>query len=265
MSSPGLIGTGGARSPAVQLLREGFTSPPERDTAVSHALLRLVAVGAEPETLRIHRPGRVVAFGPLDRLAPGFGEAIEAASAHGFGSVLRLAGGRAAVFHEDTVAFAWVVPEPSPRAGITARFGAMADLVEQALRSLGVDARIGDVPGEYCPGEYSVNAGGRVKLAGIGQRLIAGAAHVGGVLVVDGANEIRQVLDPVNRALGVEWDPRKVGSVHEEARDVGWDDVAGALVGAFANSRAIEEGSVSPTVLDLARELEPRHVARPRA
>jgi lipoate-protein ligase A len=252
-------------SQAVQLLTEGFPSPPERDTAVSHALLRLVAVGAEPETLRIHRPGRVVAFGPLDRLAPGFGEAIEAASAQGFGSVLRLAGGRAAVFHQDTVAFAWVVPEPSPRAGITARFGAMADVVERAVRSLGVDARIGDVPGEYCPGEYSVSAGGRFKLAGIGQRLIAGAAHVGGVLVVDGTSEIREVLEPVNRALGVEWDPGTVGSVRDEAPDVGWDDVARALIDAFAESRAVEKGSVSPTVLDLARELEPRHVARPRA
>jgi lipoate-protein ligase A len=228
-------------------------------------LLRLVAVGAEPETLRIHRPGRVVAFGPLDRLAPGFGQAIEAASARGFGSVLRLAGGRAAVFHEDTVAFAWVVPEPSPRAGITARFGAMAAVVERALRSLGVDARIGDVPGEYCPGEYSVNAGGRVKLAGIGQRLIAGAAHVGGVLVVDGVDPIREVLDPVNRALGVEWDPATVGSVREEAPGVAWDDVARALVEAFAATATLESSTVSLTVLNLARELEPRHLARPRA
>jgi lipoate-protein ligase A len=206
-----------------------------------------------------------VAFGPLDRLAPGFAEAIAAASARGFGSVLRLAGGRAAVFHEDTVAFAWVVPESSPRAGITVRFGVMAEVVERALRSLRVDARIGDVPGEYCPGEYSVNVGGRVKLAGIGQRLIAGAAHVGGVLVVDGADRVREVLDPVNRALGVEWDPRTVGSVREEAPEVAWDDVAGALAEAFRAHATLEETTVSPTVLDLARELEPRHVARPKS
>ena len=80
----------------IRLITEGFPEPPTRDTAVSHAILRRVSDGLDPETLRLHRPGDVVAFGPKDRLAPGFGAAIEAARSAGFGSVLRLAGGRAA-------------------------------------------------------------------------------------------------------------------------------------------------------------------------
>ncbi len=86
----------------------------------------------------------------------------------GFAAVERLAGGRAAVFHEGTLAFAWAVPERTPRLGIRARFEELSSFVETALRSLGVDARVGEVPGEYCPGPYSVSARGERKLMGSG-------------------------------------------------------------------------------------------------
>ena len=36
----------------------------------------------------------------------------------------------------------------------------MADGIASALRGLGVDAHVGAVPGEYCPGDHSVNARG---------------------------------------------------------------------------------------------------------
>src|SRR5439155_4632372 len=98
----------------IRLITEGFPEPPTRDTAVSHAILRRVSDGLEPETLRLHRPGAIVAFGPIDRHTPGFQEAVDAARAAGYEAILRLAGGRAAVFHEDTIAFSWVVPDPSP-------------------------------------------------------------------------------------------------------------------------------------------------------
>src|SRR5688500_5018828 len=94
----------------IRLLREGFPDPPAMDTAVSRAILERVSAGLDPETLRMHRPAPIVAFGPRDRLAPGFPNAVEAARDRGFSSILRLAGGRAAVFHEGTIAFAWVIP-----------------------------------------------------------------------------------------------------------------------------------------------------------
>ena len=91
----------------------------------------------------------------------------------GFEPVVRLAGGRAAAFHEGTLAFAWATPAERPVAGTRERFERLAGIVAAALRGLGVDARVGEIPGEYCPGAWSVNARGRTKLAGIGQRLIA--------------------------------------------------------------------------------------------
>lgn len=248
---------------AIRLIREGFPDPPELDTAVSHALLRRVSDGVEPETLRLHRPGPVVAFGPLDRLAPGFPQAIEEAAAQGFDSVQRLAGGRAAVFHEGTIAFAWIIPDRSPRIGITARFEALAEIMAEAFGVLGVDARIGEVPGEYCPGGHSVNAGGRTKLMGVGQRVLSGAAHVGGVVAVEGSDRIRDVLVPVNAALGLDWDPATVGSLRDEVPALTWDRAAEAILGRFAERFDVAETSLDPEVLDLARTLAPLHVARP--
>src|SRR5919198_935829 len=175
---------------AVRLSHESFPEPPALDTAVSHAILRSVSEGSQPQTLRIHRPGPIVAFGPLDRLAPGFDRAVDSARGQGFGAVMRLAGGRAAVFHEQTIAFSWAIPDTQPRLHIQQRFDELSAIVVAALEDLGVDARIGEVPGEYCPGEHSVNARGKTKLMGVGQRILLGAAHVGGVIVVGGSDPV---------------------------------------------------------------------------
>lgn len=242
-----------------RLVRDGFPDPEWMDTAVSHAILRRASEGEIGETLRLHRPGRVVAFGPRDRVAPGFAAAVAAARAQGYGVVERLAGGRAAVFHEGTLAFSWVTPDPSPRERIRERFDAVTGVALDALRSLGVDARLGEVPGEYCPGEDSINARGRTKIVGVGQRVIARAAHVGGVIVVEGAARIREVLLPVYRALELAWDPATVGSVAEEAAGTTWEDMEGALRKAFEARFRLEEGPLDAATLDLARDLAPRH------
>jgi octanoyl-[GcvH]:protein N-octanoyltransferase len=243
----------------ITLVRDGFPNPPERDTAVSHAILRLVARGALPETLRIYRPGRLIGFGPRDRVAPGFAAAVEAARRRGFGAVERLAGGRAAVFHEGTLALSWAIPDADARAGIRPRFELLAEIVVDALRSLGIDARVGEVPGEYCPGEHSVNTRGRTKLMGVGQRVVEGAAHVGGVIVVDGADLIRDTLIPVYAALEVDWDPGTVGSLAAEVPGLTWDDAGIALEAAFARRFYLVEGAVGTDVVAEADALAPRH------
>ena len=164
--------------------------------------MRRVARGDLPPTARVHRTGRSLAFGRMDRLSPGYREALEIAREHGYEPVERMAGGRAAVFHEGTIAFSKASKEPALRTGTGPRFEEMAAIVAGALQRLGLDARVGEVPGEYCPGEWSINFAGRTKLAGIGQRVIAGGAHVGGVLVFRGADEIREVLVPSTRRSG---------------------------------------------------------------
>ena len=229
---------------------------------MSRALLQRVAAGELPETLRLARPGAMVAFAKQDAVAPGYANAVHAARAVGFEPVLRLAGGRAAVFHEQTIALAHAVPDRTPRAGIHSRFGWTAELISRALRGLGVDAGVGDVPGEYCPGGYSVNAREAVKLAGIGQRIIAGASHLGGVIVVGGAERVRDALVPVYGALDLSWDPATAGAVEDEVDGAGpspWDAVRDALLAEYGREYDIVEADLDPETIALARRLAPEH------
>jgi len=246
---------------AIQLLSDPVPGDPALDTAVSRALLEAVAAGAMPETLRLYRPDDVLAFSGIDAASPGFAAAVAAARAAGFAPALRLAGGRAAVFHSETLAFAWAMPAAELRGGIQERFDALAEIVAAALRGLGVDARIGEVPGEYCPGEHSVNARGRVKLMGVGQRVVRGGAHVGGVIVVRGSARVRAVLEPVYAALGLPFDPETAGAVEDEIGPVALEQVAEALL-AELRERGFElapapEGAF-PALVTRARGFEPR-------
>jgi octanoyl-[GcvH]:protein N-octanoyltransferase len=225
-----------------------------------------VAQGALPETLRLARPGAVVAFAKRDVLSPGYGRALAVARASGFGAILRLAGGRAAVFHEGTLELAHAVPDPDPKPGIHDRFEATATLIARALRELGVDGRVGEVPGEYCPGRWSVNAAGARKLAGIGQRVVAGGSHTGAVIVVHGAERVREVLERVYTALELPWDPSTVGAVEDEVGDARrvsgdalWDAVRDALLREYAARFELVPGELDGETLALARRLAAEH------
>ena len=245
----------------LRVLETSLPDDPALDTAVSRALLERVAAGELPETLRLARPGRMVAFGKLDVVGPGYRDAVRAARAGGYEAIERLAGGRAAVFHEDTLSFSHAIPDPDPRPGVRPRFDAIADRVALALRSLGVDARVGEVPGEYCPGSHSVSAGGRIKLMGVGQRLISGGAHVGGVLVVEGAERVNEILLPVYEAMGLDWRPEATGAVADEVPGVGFEDVSGALRDAFAREHDLVPAELDEETLELARRLAPEHLS----
>ena len=242
------------------LVDEHFPDPPALDTAVSHAILSAVSEREVGGIFRLYVPSPVVAFGLADRVTDGYRFAVRAALAHGFAAVERLAGGRAAVFHEGTLAFSWAVPDPEPRASIRKRFEAIAGIMVEAFDALGIDARIGEVPGEYCPGEWSVNVGGRVKVMGVGQRLVKRAAHVGGVVVVEDADRIRDVLVPVYRSLHLDWDPRTAGALSDRAPGLDVGSVAKAIIEAFASRYQLERGVLPTRLLDRASGLVSDHL-----
>ena len=230
------------------------------DVAVSHATLTAVARGDIGGVFRLHVPGSVVAFGRSDRVQPGYGSAVRVARAHGFDAIERLAGGRAAVFHESTLAFSMAVPDEEPRSAIRERFETISGVMAGAFQALGVDARIGEIPGEYCAGAWSVNVGGRVKVMGVGQRLVRGAAHVGGVVVVDGGERIRDVLIPVYRALRLDWDPRTSGALADRAPGLDTSKVAKAIIKSLGAVYEIERGHLPEALLTHARSLIPDHL-----
>lgn len=242
----------------IRLIEASFPDDPALDTAVSRALMLRVAGGELPETLRIARPGSMVAFGKRDVVAPGYPDAVRAARAAGYDAVQRLAGGRACVFHEHTLTFGHAVPDADPRSRIDERFETTADLAAAAFGRLGIDARVGEIPGEYCPGAHSVNARGRAKLMGLGQRVIAGGAFVGGVIVIDGADRINNVLTPVYAALSLDWRPEATGSIATEVKAT-WQQTLNALLEEYEDRHGLEPGELDDQTLDLARKLAPEH------
>ncbi len=217
--------------------------------------MRRVGAGELPETLRLYVPDDVVVFSLLDARRPGFAAARDVAASLGCGAVLRLGGGHAALFHRRCLAFSWATPDTAERDGIRRRFEAVADWLAAGLRRLGVDARVGEVPGEYCPGEYSVNAGGRVKLMGVGQRVIRGAAHVGGVIVVQDAARVRDVLEPVYAALDLAWDPRTAGAVEDERAGLDVDAVRLAVLEELGLRRDLRPGRIDDETTRRADDL----------
>jgi octanoyl-[GcvH]:protein N-octanoyltransferase len=202
----------------------GQADSPDADREATRDLLDTVADTGTP-IVRAWTPHRQLAFGRRDANEPGYDDAREAARERGFPPVERSVGGRAVAYTGTTVAFAALKPTEESRTGLTERYENAVDTVVAALSSLGVDAECGEPADSFCPGDYSVQApcasgdGQRRlgKLAGIAQRVTAGAAMVSGVVTVADREEIRNVLDPVYDALGVAFDPESVGSV--EAAD----------------------------------------------
>lgn len=152
------------------------------------------------------------------------------------------------------------VTDDNPRSGIRDRFEAVSGVMARAFQALGIDARIGEVPGEYCPGSWSVNVGGRVKVMGVGQRLVRGAAHVGGVIVVDDGERIRDVLIPVYRALHLDWDPRTSGALADRAPGLDTSKVSRAVIKTLSAAFDIERGPIPEEIVAEARALIPDHL-----
>ena len=246
---------------AIQLLTEQYSDRPAFDTAVSHALLQRAAVGETVESLRLHQPGSIVAFGRQDVVSPGYLPAIESSRAAGYEAIERLAGGRPAVFHPGTIAFAWTIPSPIPRETIKPRFEALTSVLLAAFRALGADARVGEVPGEYCPGAYSINVSGHHKVMGTGQRIVGRAAHVGGVIVVEGGDRIAEALIPVYEALDLRWNPATAGDLVTAAPGITRRDVMAAIVTEFEQRYGLEPGQIDDTALAMAQDLEPTHLS----
>ena len=192
-----------------------------------------------------------------DRARPGYSAAIDAATRMGFAAVERLAGGKAAVFHEGTIAFAWTTPHPDPKTGIAERFRAISSIIVEALSRLGVTGTVGEVRGEYCPGRFSVQVGGR-KVMGVGQRLVKSAAHVGGVLVAHSPELVNLPLVPVYEALGYEWRPEATGAIGNPV-----DDVIGALTGAFTTAGlSLQRSQFDQETAAVAANIAERHLPR---
>jgi octanoyl-[GcvH]:protein N-octanoyltransferase len=199
-------------------------------------VLAAVARGARPPVLRLIVPPPAVSFGRLDALRPGYDRARAMAVRHGFTPLLRAPGGHAAAYHEGCLIIEEIVHERDAMPGVQDRFADRGERLAGALRGLGVDARVGEVPGEYCAGRFSVNARSAVKLVGTAQRVVRDGWLFGAVITVTGAERLRAVLTDVYAELEIALDPRTVGGVADEAPGVTVEDVRTAVVASWTGT-----------------------------
>ncbi len=235
------------------LLSDASPERPVLDMALSHALLLRVAEGARPATVRIYEPGPTVAFSKLDSHAPGFAAACDAARAHGYEPVVRLGGGHAAAYGPGCLIHEEIAPHHSTLEGLGDRYAQESALVERALAGFGVAVTAGQLDGEYCAGAHSLHLGG-VKIAGIAQRVIKGAALISTAVLVDAGPSLRAVLVDVYRALGIDWRPETAGSLADVATAASLPRLAAALAPDGAGRDGVEAEDLA-----LAESLEAVH------
>jgi octanoyl-[GcvH]:protein N-octanoyltransferase len=242
----------------VLLLRERHPADPVFDAALTHALLRRVGAGELPAVARVFRPGATMAFGRLDALTSGYADARAAAAAAGYAPLLRLGGGHAAAYDEGSLLVELIRPEPVIAAGIEERFAGATALLVEALAALGLDARVGELPGEYCAGAWSVNARG-VKLAGTAQRSIRGASLVTAMLLVEHGARLRAALVDVYAALGIAWRPETAGAAEDVLPGLRATDAERTVIATLAARETLTAGTADAATLALAGELAADH------
>lgn len=239
----------------MRLLTASLAEDPVLDVALGEALLDLVAEGA-PAVFRIGRPAPTLSFGRLDRILPGFPAAVATAAAHGYTPTLRVGGGRAAAIHHGALSIG--VAQPADATTTTDRFEWLADTVLAALARVGVLAERGQLPDEYCPGDWSIHAGG-VKLAGLSQRVKRHATWTEGLLLVRDGAAARPVLEAVHADLGLPLDPATIGALEDLRPGISVEQVTAALRDELAARGTVADVAIDAATLARAAALRDRH------
>lgn len=212
-------------------------------------LLREIQAGDRGPTLRLYRPERTLAFGQRDVRLPGFEDARDAALQLGFMPLVRKAGGRAAAYHRGSLIVDHLEPQQDAVLSQQKRFEVFADIYARALTRVGVNAQIGPIPGEYCPGDYSVHGlptmdssrNFPVKLVGTAQRVVAGAWLFSSVFVIEDSQPLRQVLDAVYQAMEIPMDPSTVGAANDLVSSVTTEGFITALLDEYREHVTLTE------------------------
>lgn len=248
----------------LSLVRDTVLWEPLTDIAIGPAWMRLLADGGTSgggaaAVLRLYRPRPTVAFSARDCLAPGIGAAVAAVRAAGFAAVRRGPGGRATAYHPGCLGIDHIAAAPRGTIDVRARFADFGRLLAGALNDVGVPAGVGEVPGEYCPGEFSVHDGAGRKLVGTAQRLVPGGWLFSSMIVVTDAAAVRDVLVPVYAHLGLTWRPETTGAVSDTMPGVTVAAVEDAVVAAYGSRYDLVPETMPPDVPAAAAAAVDRH------
>jgi len=229
--------------PAAWRLLRSAPADGAMNMALDEAILRAVAAGLVPPTLRLY--GWAPPSLSLGRGQPAADADRGALRAAGFGLVRRPTGGRA-ILHADELTYSIVAPEGEPRVtgDIVESYRRLSQGLIHGLERLGVaglaaDRRVGDrrAEGPVCfevPSDYEITVDGR-KLAGSAQM------RAQGVVLQHGAVPLYGDIARICRVLAAHPDPARVRaratSVAEAlGRPVTWDEAADAMAAGFAEA-----------------------------
>jgi lipoate-protein ligase A len=205
------------------------------DLTASTRLISMVAANPElGRIVRIYRPAPTVAFSGLERRLPGFQDAVGEAAAFAFEPVIRPAGGRMVAVDQDWVILDIITPELEKTFSHREVYLEFGEVLVNVLRELGIDANLGPVAGEYCPGDYSINARGKIKLVGTAQRVQRGARLFSACIPISISYSVAALFERVNAELGLDWNPETLGGLDEEAPQITAEVLEDKLIAAFA-------------------------------
>jgi octanoyl-[GcvH]:protein N-octanoyltransferase len=242
---------------AQRLLVEGRPQHDARsaiaDLVVPAVLLRAAHTDWS-ELVHVYTPhGPTVAFSSRDIRSPGLHQATAIARDAGFDAVVRSPGGRMVAYDDGAVVIDHLTRPFQPQHTGGSTFADNAESHADVLRSLGdIDARVGEVEGEYCPGEYSVNVGGRTKVIGSAQRIIGNRALFSTVVQSVVSDRVRDVIVAVSEALGYELSESSIAGLADYAPALTAGDVAAAFASDYRRRLVMTDAHLEPNVLNHA-------------
>lgn len=250
----------------MDLLLPGRFEDPVTASGYFRTVFDQVAAGERPATVSITPSTRHVGVTRRDTLRSGFADAVKVANDDGYPVLVRSSGGGATAADTGTFGFSVIRPAQEEMGrGIGERYDEAAALVLGAFSLVGLrDAEVGEVRDEFCPGDHSIRVGGwegGMKLCGIAQRVTRRATSVGGIVLVEGEEELARVLTKFYGSLGLPFRPESVGS----ARRAGNDAPVEAFLDAFAAEAEVRYGArrvpLDAETLALARQSGAAHLA----
>lgn len=181
----------------------------------------------DPAILRLRRPRPTAAFSPQDTAHTDYARVREEAKATGFEPIERGTGGRLTMFDGNALAITLVAPHHEPHRHMMQRYEQLSAAIAAALADLGIAAQVGELANEYCPGKFSVNAFGRVKLVGVAQRMNSRCYQMGAIIAVFRSDAACAAIADAYRTMGLPFDPATYGAMadfiptltYEQARD----------------------------------------------
>ena len=210
------------------LSAEARPSPLEYASWVKEKLTNLQP--GEEGVLRFRRPRATAAFSPQDTTHPDYERIKDQARANGFEPIERGTGGRLTMFDEGSIGITIIAPHPEPHQQTMQRIEIFAGAIADALTKLGIDARVGELANEYCPGKFSINAEGRVKLVGIAQRINRTCIQMGAIISVERSEKACKSIAEAYLTMGLNFDPKTYGATMELQPSLKFADVTSALI-----------------------------------